>query len=146
MTDAGDVRFYSVVLFKIASLFLALLLGLQLIKDQLPFPYDITAVLTLEQFLFIFAILIVTVLAFIEGRTLQAREGKGISGKLGGLTFGVVILYIVAGFGVYFTYLIFTGYNFDNSTTNAYIGYFLLVGVFMIFINAREQIFKRFLK
>lgn len=140
--DAGDIRFFSVVLFKIASLLLALLLGLQLIRAQLPFPFDITAILSLEQFLFVFAILIVTVLAFLEGRTLQVRESGGIKG----LTFPVIILYIVGGIGGYFTATIFLGYNFENSTINIYIGYYLLVGVLMIFINAREQIFKRFLK
>lgn len=141
--DAGDVRFFSIVLFKVASLLLALLLGLQLVRTQLPFSYDITSLLSLEQFLFVFVILVVTVLAFIEGRTLQAREGGG---RIGGLSFGVVILYIVGIIGAYFSAIIFFGYNFNDSTTNLYIGYYLLVGTFMIFINAREQIFKRFLK
>lgn len=142
MVDATDVRFFSIVLFKIASLLLALLLGLQLIRSQLPFDFDLTRVLSFEQFVFVFAIILVTMLAFIEGRTLQAREGRGLKG----LTFPVIILYVVAGVGAYFTAIIFLGYNFDNSQTNLFIGYFLLIGVFMIFINAREQIFKRFLK
>lgn len=142
MVEAGDIRFFSVVLFKISSLILALLLGLQLIRTQLPFPYNITELLSFEQFVFVYAVLIVTVLAFLEGRTLQAREGKGVAG----FSFSVIILYIISVIGAYFVTTIFLGYNFDNSTTNIYIGYYLLVGVIMIFINAREHIFKRILK
>lgn len=142
MVDAGDVRFFSIVLFKLASLILALLLGLQLIRSQLPFDYDLTRVLSFEQFVFVFAIIVVTGLAVIEGRTLQVREGKGVAG----LTFAVVILYIVAVIGAYFSAIIFLGYSFNDSQTNLFIGYYLLIGTFMIFINAREQIFKRFIK
>ncbi len=144
MVDAGDVRFFSVVLFKIASLILALLLGLQLVRSQLPFDYDLTRVLSFEQFVFVFAIVVVTGLAVIEGRTLQVREGKGAGES--GLTFAVIILYVVAVIGAYFSAIIFLGYNFNDSQTNLFIGYYLLIGTFMIFINAREQIFKRFIK
>jgi len=143
MVDTGDVRFFSVVLFKLASLILALLLGLQLVRSQLPFDYDLTRVLTFEQFVFVFAIVVVTGLAIIEGRTLQVREGG--TGK-SGLGFGVIILYVVAVIGAYFSAIIFLGYSFNDSQTNLYIGYYLLIGTFMIFINAREQIFKRFIK
>lgn len=142
MVDTGDVRFFSVVLFKIASLILALLLGLQLVRSQLPFDYDLTRVLSFEQFVFVFAIVVVTGLAIIEGRTLQLREGGGVKG----FTFAVIILYIVAGIGAYFSAIIFLGYSFNDSQTNLFIGYYLLIGTFMIFINAREQIFKRFTK
>lgn len=142
MVEQDDIRFYSIVLFKISTLLLALLLGLQLIRSQLPFPFDINTLFTFEQFVFVFVTLVVTILAFLEGRTLQSAQKGGVKG----LTFPVIILYIVGAIGTYFSVIIFLGYNFDNSTTNIYLGYYLLVGTFMIFINAREQIFSRFLK
>lgn len=142
--DYGDVQFFSVVLFKIGSLILAVLLGLQLTATTLNIPFDINSILTAEQFLFVYAVLIVTLLSFIEGRTLQVRDKEAFV--------PAIMLYIVTAIGIYFTYFIFLGgnnftaYNFDNSTMNAYIGYYLLFGGFLIFINGRKQIFKRFLK
>lgn len=133
MVSSGDITFFSAVLFKISLLILALVLGLQLIRSSLPFPYDIQALFSFEQFIFIFAVLIVTILSFIEGLTLQKRDS---------LNFGVVVLYIISAIGTYFSVIIFLGYNFDNSTTNTYIGYYLLVGVLLILVNAREQLGK----
>ena len=77
--DSGDVQFFSIALFKIGSLILAVLLGLQLIRSQLPFSFDINFFFTPEQFLFIYAVMLIILLAFIEGRTLQ------VSGKERGL-------------------------------------------------------------
>jgi len=131
MVTSGDISFYSAVLFKMALLILSLLLGLQLIRDQLPFQYDIMSLFSWEQFVFAFAVLIITVLSFVEGRTLQIRDG---------LNFGVVVEYIIAGLGTFFAVQIFIfDYDFDNSNINMWMGYFLLVGVVMILVNAREQ-------
>jgi len=132
MVTGSGVKTFSILLFKFSSLILAVLLALQLIKEQLPFPYDITRLLSFEQFVFVYAIIVITLLAFVEGRTLQRRVS---------FNFGVLVLYIIAIIGVYFIALVFGfGYDFDNSTTNSYIGYFLLVGVVMIVINAREEL------
>lgn len=135
--DFGDVQFWSVVLFKVGSLILALLLGLQLSAKTLNIPFDLTRVLTLEQFLFVYAISIVAFLGFVEGRTLQKRAKE--------VAVPSMLLYIIAIIGAYFTIgVIWIGdYNFNNSVTNSYIGYYLLFGTVLIFINGRKQIFKR---
>lgn len=130
VVSSGDTGFFSIVLAKISLLILSLVLALQLIRSSLPFPYDIQALFSFEQFVFVFAVLIVTILAFVEGITLQKKVSFG---------FGVLVLYIVSAIGAYFTVIIFFGYEFNNSTTNMYIGYYLLVGVLLILINAREQ-------
>src|SRR3990172_9669442 len=110
MVTSGDISFYSAVLFKMALLILSLLLGLQLIRDQLPFQYDIMSLFSWEQFVFAFAVLIITVLSFVEGRTLQIRDG---------LNFGVVVEYIIAVLGTFFAVQIFIfDYDFDNSNIN----------------------------
>lgn len=130
MVSSGDTGFFSIVLFKISALIFALVLGLQLIRATLPFPYDIQALFSFEQFVFIFAVLIITILSFVEGLTTQKRDS---------FNFGVLVLYIITAIGAYFTTIIFFGYNFDSSTTNLYIGYYLLVGVIVILVNARVE-------
>jgi cation transport ATPase len=131
MVTSGDIGFYSAVLFKMSLLILAVLLGLQLIHDQLPFKYDIMYLFSWEQFVFAFAVLIITILSFIEGFTLQKRDG---------FNFGVLVEYIIASIGAFFVIQIFVfRYDFDSSSINMWMGYFLLVGALMILVNAREQ-------
>ena len=135
MTEA--VRFYSVALFKIGSLILALLLGLQLIRSSLPFAYDINALFSAEQILFLYVTLIVTLLALIEGITLRKRDKQS--------TVPVVLLISIFLIGMYFVVqIVLFDYNFNNSEINAWLGYYLLFGTFLIFINARQVIFSRF--
>ncbi len=127
-----DVKTASVMLFKFSSLILALVLGMQLIRSQLPFPFDITAVFTFEQFVFVYSLATITILAFVEGRTLQKRDS---------FNFGVLVLYIISAIGAYFLVQIFVfGYAFNDSTINIYMGYYLLVGVIMIVVNARDEL------
>jgi len=97
MVSSGDVGFFTAILFKIGLLIFSLLLGLQLISSMLPFPFDIMTLFSFEQFVFVFAVLIVTLLAFIEGFTLMKREK--------GFTFAVFIMYIISAFTWVIIYL-----------------------------------------
>ena len=136
---ATPLQFYSIALFKISSLILALLLGLQLIRTQLPFPYDINSIFTAEQVLFLYVTLIVTFLALVEGITLRKREKESVV--------PVILLLIIFFIGLYFVGLIaFFDYMFDNSDINSWLGYYLLFGTFLIFVNARQTIFARLYK
>jgi len=127
----GDIVTLGGILFKISLLILALLLALQLLSDQLPFPYDIMSLFSFEQFVFLFSTITISLLAFIEGYTLMKRDS---------LNFGVIVLYIVSAIGAYFIVLIVAfNYNFNDSTTNTYLGYYLLVGVLIILVNARTE-------
>jgi len=136
MAEVESVRFWSIALFKIASLILALLLGLQLIRSSLPFAYDINALFTAEQILFLYVTLIVTFLALIEGVTLRKRDKQS--------TVPVVLLIIVFLIGMYFVVqIVLFDYNFNNSEINAWLGWYLLFGTFLIFVNARQVIFSR---
>lgn len=131
----GDVTTIGAILFKFSVLVITLLLGFQLISDQLPFPYDIMTLFSWEQVAFLFVTVFVALLAFIEGLQLQRRSG--------GFNFGTLVLYIVAIVGAYFSVLIIVfNYNFDDSTMNTYLGYYLLVGVVLILINSKEQLSK----
>lgn len=127
----GDIVTLGGILFKVSLLILALLLALQLLSDQLPFSYDIMSLFSFEQFIFLFSTITISLLAFIEGFTLMKRDS---------LNFGVVVLYIVAGIGAYFVVLIsIFDYSFNDSTMNTYLGYYLLVGVLIILVNARVE-------
>jgi len=127
----GELVTLGGILFKISLLILALLLALQLLSDQLPFPYDIMSLFSFEQFVFLFSTVTISLLALVEGYTLMKKDS---------LNFGVVILYIISAIGGYFVVLIVVfSYNFNDSTTNAYLGYYLLVGVLMILVNARVE-------
>jgi len=127
----GDIVTLGGILFKISLLILALLLALQLLSDQLPFPYDIMSLFSFEQFVFLFSTITISLLALVEGYTLMKRDS---------LNFGVVVLYIVSAIGAYFIVLIVVfNYTFNDSTTNAYLGYYLLVGVVIILVNARVE-------
>jgi hypothetical protein len=139
MAEETPLRFWSVLLFKVSSLLLALLLGLQLAGKSFGVNVDVTLFYSWEQFVFAYVTLIVTLLAFVEGRTLQLRVPQG--------TLPVVMLYIVAGIGAYFSGLILLAkYDFSSGGTNTWFGYYLLFGVFMILINARDVIFSRLKK
>ncbi len=127
----GDLVTLGGILFKISLLILALLLALQLLSDQLPFPYDIMSLFSFEQFVFLFSTVTISLLALVEGYTLMKKDS---------VNFGVIILYIISAIGGYFVVLIVVfSYNFNDSGTNAYLGYYLLVGVAMILVNARVE-------
>lgn len=127
----GEIVTLGGILFKISLLILALLLALQLLSDQLPFPYDIMSLFSFEQFVFLFSTITIALLALVEGYTLMKRDS---------LNFGVVVLYIVSAIGAYFVVLIVVfNYTFNDSTTNSYLGYYLLVGVLIILVNARVE-------
>ena len=127
----GEIVTLGGILFKISLLILALLLALQLLSDQLPFPYDIMSLFSFEQFVFLFSTVTISLLALVEGYTLMKRDS---------VNFGVIVLYIVSAIGAYFIVLIVAfNYNFNDSTTNTYLGYYLLVGVLIILVNARTE-------
>jgi len=138
----------SVLLFKVAVLIFGLVLGLQLLGTSGVLPFDITEIWSFQQWSFIWILLFVTILAFIEGRTMQFRAGQGVQG----FTIGVAISYAIAFVGLGLTlFVIFAedplafppeGYEFNDSEVNQLIGWFLLVGTLLIFINARNQILK----
>jgi len=80
--------------------------------------------------------LIVTFLALIEGVTLRKRDKQS--------TVPVVLLIIIFLIGMYFVVqIVLFDYNFNNSEINAWLGWYLLFGTFLIFINARQVIFSR---
>jgi len=136
---ATALTFWSIAVFKIGSLILALLLGLQLIRSQLPFAYNINNIFTSEQILFLYVTLIVTFLALVEAVTLRRRSPESIVPYL--LLFAVFVI------GMYFVVqIVFFDYMFDNSEINAWLGYYLLFGTFLIFVNARQIIFSKFFK
>ena len=127
----GELVTLGGILFKISLLILALLLALQLLSDQLPFPYDIMSLFSFEQFVFLFSTITISLLALVEGYALMKRDS---------VNFGVIVLYIVSAIGAYFIVLIVAfNYNFNDSTTNTYLGYYLLVGVLIILVNARTE-------
>ncbi len=127
----GELVTLGGILFKISLLILALLLALQLLSDQLPFPYDIMSLFSFEQFVFLFSTVTISLLALVEGYTLMKRDS---------VNFGVIVLYIVSAIGAYFVVLIVVfNYTFNDSTTNSYLGYYLLVGVLIILVNARVE-------
>jgi len=138
----------SVLLFKVAILIFGLVLGLQLLGTSDVIPFDITEIWSFQQWSFIWILLVVTILAFIEGTTMQARAGGGVQG----FTIGVAISFAIAFVGLGLTlFVIFAedplafppeGYEFNNSEINQLIGWYLLVGTLLIFINARNQILK----
>jgi len=140
MAQSNIVRKGSVLLAKVTPLVLGILLGLTLIRQQIDLGVDITRVLNFEQFVFVYIILYVSILGFIEARGMQKALGGGIEG----LEIGVLIAYIIAFIGLGLTIFIFiANYQFNDSNINAGIGYYLLAGALLIFINSREQIFTR---
>ena len=136
----------SIVLFRVSALILALILGLQLLGETGVVPFDFTALYTLQQLTYVWIVLLVTILGFIEARTQQNKAGGGLEG----FTIGVLISYLIAFVGLFLTVFIFIGgdiaslepYEFSSGTMNDLIGYYLLVGVLLIFINSRKSIFR----
>lgn len=136
MAEITGLTHWSILLFKLASLILALLLGLQLAGSSFGVNVDVTIFYTWEQVVFAYVTLIVTLLAFVEGRTLQLRDSQAL--------LPVILLYVIAGIGAYFSATVVLGkYDFASGGTNTWFGYYLLFGVFMIMINARDVLFKR---
>ncbi len=134
-SGSGILEFGSVLLFKVSPLIAGIILGLQ-ITDFVPF--DLTQVISIEGFFFVYIITIVAILSTLEARSIQKTEGGGISGA----TFAFWVSMIIAFAGYSFAIFIFLfNYQFDNSTLNQWIGLYLFLGAVLIFINSREQIF-----
>lgn len=138
----------SIVLFRVAVLILAIILAFQLLGETGIVPFDFTEIYTLQQITYGYILLVVTILAFIEARTMQNKAGGGLEG----FTIGVLITYAIAIIGVGLTIFVFTAgnpftfppepYGFTSGQVNQLIGYYLLVGALLIFINARKSIFR----
>jgi len=136
MAEITGLTHWSILLFKLASLILALLLGLQLAGSSFGVNVDVELFYSWQQVVFAYVTMIVTLLAFVEGRTLQLRDKEAL--------LPVILLYIITAIGVYFSGLVVLGkYEFSSGGTNTWFGYYLLFGVFMILINARDVLFKR---
>lgn len=144
-----ETTLLSTFLFRIAVLILAVVLALQLLGETGIVPFDFTDFYTLQQITYGWIILIVTLLALIEARTMQNRAGGGVEG----LTFGVVLSYLIAIVGVGLVIFVFSagtpldeltfppqGYEFTNGQMNQFIGIFLLVGALLFLINSRTSI------
>jgi len=138
----------SVVLFRVGVLILAIVLAFQLLGETGILPFDFTEIYTFQQITYVWIILVVTILAFIEARTMQNKLGGGLEG----FSIGVVIAYAIAFIGVGLTIFVFFAedptvfppkpYEFNSGIVNDLIGYYLLVGALLIFINARKSIFR----
>lgn len=134
-SGSGILEFSSVLLFKISPLILGIILALQ-ITDFVPF--DLTQIITLQGFIYLYIILIVAVLSTIEARAIQKTEGGGISGA----TFSFWLAIIIAGAGYVFSiFILLFNYQFNDTMLNQWIGLYLFLGAILIFINSREQIF-----
>lgn len=138
----------SVLLFKVGVLIFGVVLALQLLGETGTAPFDFTEFFTLQQVVYAWILLMVTILAIIEARTMQNKAGGGLEG----FTIGVLISYAIAIVGIGLTIFVFfaedptvfppKGYEFSNGTINELIGWYLLVGALLVFINARKQIFR----
>lgn len=138
----------SVLLFKVGVLIFGIILALQLLGETNTIPFDFTDFYTLQQIVYGWILLLVTILAIIEARTMQNKAGGGLEG----FSIGVLISYGIAIVGVGLTIFVFfagdatvippVGYDFSSGTVNELIGWYLLVGALLIFINARKQIFR----
>ncbi len=144
-----ETTLLSTFLFRIAVLILAIVLALQLLGETGIIPFDFTDFYTLQQITYGWIILIVTLLALIEARTMQNRAGGGVEG----LTFGVILSYFIAIVGIGLVIFVFTagtpldaltfppqGYEFTSGQVNQLIGYYLLVGALLFLINSRTSI------
>jgi len=132
---SGVLEFGSVLLFKVAPLVAGLILALQ-ISDFVPF--DLTQVITIEGFFYVYIVLIIAILSTLEARSIQKTEGGGIAGA----TFAFWISTIIAiGGYVLASYILLFNYMFNDAVINTWISVYLFLGVILIFINSREQIF-----
>ena len=132
---SGILEFWSVLLFKVAPLVAGLILALQ-ISDIIPF--DLTQVITIEGFFYVYIVLIIAILSTLEARSIQRTEGGGIAGAT--FAFWVSMIIAIGGY-VLASYILLFNYMFNDSVINTWISVYLFLGVILIFINSREQIF-----
>jgi len=131
MAQSDFIRKGSILLAKTAPLILGLLLGLTLLRSEIDVGVDITKLLNFQQFVFVYLILYISILGFIEG---------GIDA----VDLGVVIAYALAFIGIGLTIFIFVAdYQFNNSNIDIWIGVYLLAGAILILINSRQQLFTK---
>ena len=140
MAQSNLIRRGSIILAKLSPLVLALLLGLTLIRSEIDVGVDITRLLNFQQFVFVYLILYIVILGFIEARGMQKERGGGIEA----VDLGVVIAYALAFIGLGLTIFIFVAdYQFNNSDVDILIGVYLLAGAILILINSRQQLFTK---
>jgi len=140
MAQSDLIRRGSIILAKLAPLVLALLLGLTLIRSEIDVGVDITRLLNFQQFVFVYLILYIVILGFIEARGMQKERGGGIEA----VDLGVVIAYSLAFIGLGLTlFILIADYQFNNSNIDLWIGIYLLAGSILILINSRTQLFTK---
>ncbi len=140
MAQSNLIRRGSIILAKLSPLVLALLLGLTLIRSEIDVGVDITRLLNFQQFVFVYLILYIVILGFIEARGMQKERGGGIEA----VDLGVVIAYALAFIGLGLTIFIFVAdYMFNNQSVDVAIGVYLLAGSILILINSRTQLFTK---
>ena len=128
----------TIVLLKAGILILSILLGFTLLNIK-EIPIDITQLFNFQQFLFIWVVIIFTLLGFIEGYETQKREGGGVKG----FTFGAFVGYTLGFLGILTAVWIWlSDYQFNNSTIDFLIGVYLIFGAVILFFNGRENFFK----
>ena len=140
MAQSDLIRRGSIILAKLAPLILGLLLGLTLLRSEIDVGVDITKLLNFQQFVFVYLILYIAILGFIEARGMQKAKGGGVEA----VDLGVVIAYTLGFIGLGFTIFIFVAdYQFNNSNVDIWIGAYLLAGAILILINSRQQLFTK---
>ncbi len=140
MAQSNLIRRGSIILAKLAPLVLGLLLGLTLLRSEIDVGVDITRLLNFQQFVFVYLILYIAILGFIEARGMQKARGGGIEA----VDLGVVIAYSLAFIGLGLTIFIFVAdYQFNNTDLDIWIGVYLLAGAILILINSRQQLFTK---
>jgi len=140
MAQSNLIRNGSILLAKTAPLILGLLLGLTLLRSEIDIGVDITRLLNFQQFVFVYLILYIVILGFIEARGMQKERGGGVDA----VDLGVVIAYAIAFIGLGLTIFIFVAdYQFNNSDVDILIGVYLLAGAILILINSRQQLFTK---
>jgi len=140
MAQSNLIRRGSIILAKLAPLILALLLGLTLIRSEIDVGVDITRLLNFQQFVFVYLILYIVILGFIEARGMQKERGGGIEA----VDLGVVIAYSLAFIGLGLVlFILIADYQFNNSNIDLWIGIYLLAGSILILINSRTQLFTK---
>jgi len=140
MAQSNLIRRGSIILAKLAPLVLGLLLGLTLLRSEIDVGVDITRLLNFQQFVFVYLILYIAILGFIEARGMQKERGGGIEA----VDLGVVIAYSLAFIGLGLVIFIFVAdYQFNNSNLDIWIGVYLIAGAILILINSRQQLFTK---
>jgi len=140
MAQSNLIRRGSIILAKLAPLVLGLLLGLTLIRSEIDVGVDITRLLNFQQFVFVYLILYIAILGFIEARGMQKERGGGIEA----VDLGVVIAYSLAFIGLGLViFILVADYQFNNPNLDVWIGVYLLAGAILILINSRTQLFTK---